>query len=172
MRYIYDIVKKNVIISTIFVFLLMALCTDLIGAAPAWATQKHGDPEGLLVHQIAHIFFAITMALLVYWLRSRNLTIKSGWRFIQYAAVLLVVWNVDAFLVHMLDEASGLLHIKRVGNWHIQIVAENADKTLEVLYYLAKLDHLWCVPALALLYFGLRRLAAEACAVDQKADRP
>ena len=76
--------------------------------------------------------------------------------------MLLIFWNLDAFLVHTLDEASGLLEIQRVDNWHIRIAATQGSRALEVLYYLAKLDHLWCVPALVLLYAGLRRLAVDA----------
>ena len=75
--------------------------------------------------------------------------------------MLLIVWNLDAFLVHTLEEASGLLEIRQIDNWQIQITARNGSRALEIVYYLAKLDHLWCVPALVFLYIGLRRLAHE-----------
>ena len=142
----------------VFVVLLITACGILFGADPALATQSHSGPEGLVVHQIAHLFFVFSMGILVYWLRLRRLTVESGWRFIQYAAVLLIIWNIDAFAVHLLDEATEILDIQRLGNWHIQIRADSGYEFLELVYYLIKLDHVWCVPALVLLYMGLRRL--------------
>jgi len=147
--------KKSMLV---FVVLLITACGILFGADPALATQSHSGPEGLVVHQIAHLFFVFSMGILVYWLRLRRLTVESGWRFIQYAAVLLIIWNIDAFAVHLLDEATEILDIQRLGNWHIQIRADSGYEFLELVYYLIKLDHVWCVPALVLLYMGLRRL--------------
>ena len=73
-------------------------------ATPALATQTHGQPEGLYVHQIAHLFFIISMGILEFWLRQRNLIKEKGWKYIQLAAVLFILWNIDAIIVHFLDE--------------------------------------------------------------------
>jgi hypothetical protein len=113
------------------------------------ATQTHGGPEGLYAHQIAHLFYILSMGFFIHWLRERKLVEESGWRFIQYAAFFLILWNLDAFLAHSLEQ-TGLMSI--------QINAQNGNNGLEILYYLAKLDHLLCVPALFFLYLGLRRL--------------
>jgi hypothetical protein len=138
-----------------------AVCAMVLHAAPALATQSHGEPEGLVAHQLAHLFFIFAMGTLAFWLKERYLTEKSGWRFIQYAAIMLILWNIDAFAVHMMDEYTNILTIQRLGNWQIRIFAESGYEALEIVYYLAKLDHLLCVPALFLLYLGLRRLARE-----------
>ena len=127
-----------------------------------WATQTHSGPEGLVIHQVAHLFFLFSMGILVFWLRERELTIKSGWRFIQYAAILLIIWNLDAFTVHILDESTNILQLERLDNWRIRIIAARGYESFGILYYLVKLDHLWCVPALFFLYMGLKRLALES----------
>ena len=67
-----------------------------------YATQTHGEPEGLFVHQSAHMFFTFTMGLLIYWLRKRGLVSRQGWRHIQYAAIFFIAWNLDAFVSHWL----------------------------------------------------------------------
>jgi hypothetical protein len=122
------------------------------------ATQTHGGPEGIYAHQIAHLFYILSMGFFIHWLRERKLVEESGWRFIQYAAFFLILWNLDAFLVHFIDDQIGLIHLERIGLWHTQIIAQNGNNALEILYYFAKLDHLLCVPALFFLYLGLRRL--------------
>ena len=127
-------------------------------AEPAFATQAHSAPEGLYAHQLAHIFFIISMGVLIYWLRARQLVQFDGWRYIQYAALFFILWNVDAFIVHLLEEQLAVIEIQQIKPWQINITAPNHSKALVWLYYFAKFDHLLCVPALLFLYFGLRRL--------------
>jgi len=132
----------------------------LIFAVPAGATQTHGDPEGLVVHQISHLFFMFSMGLLIYWIRNRGLTAQAGWRYIQYAAFLFIIWTLDAFAAHQIDEFYEWIRVTRIGPWQIHIEADNL--LTAVFYYLIKMDHLWCVPALLFMYLGLRRLNREA----------
>ena len=134
----------------------------LIIAEPAFATQAHSAPEGLYAHQLAHIFFIISMGVLIYWLRARQLVQSAGWRYIQYAALFFILWNLDAFTVHLLEEQLAVIDIQRINLWQINITANNHSKALAWLYYFAKFDHLLCVPALLFLYFGLRRLLKKA----------
>ncbi len=133
----------------------------LLLAQPAIATQAHSAPEGLYAHQLAHIFFTVSMGVLIYWLRERQLVQSLGWRYIQYAALFFILWNLDAFSVHLLDEQLAIIDVRRIDPWKISLSAANHSKTLIWLYYVAKLDHLLCVPALLFLYFGLRRLLRE-----------
>ncbi len=128
----------------------------LLMPATALATQTHSDPEGLYVHQLSHLFFVFSMGILIYWLRARGLVRKTGWRYIQYAAVFFILWTLDAFTAHLLDEQLTLVHVSRPDAWHIRI---DAPAPLAVLYYLVKLDHLFSVPGLVFLYLGLTRLA-------------
>ena len=124
----------------------------------AMATQGHGGIEGVYAHQIAHVFFLISMGVLIYWLRQRGLVRESGWRYIQYAAFFLILWNLDTILVHALDDQFRIISTERIGTWRIQITDLRSRPFIELLYYFAKLDHLLCVPAIVCLFIGLRRL--------------
>lgn len=135
------------------------LVTLFAVATPALATQTHGPPEGLVAHQLAHVFFCISMGVFAFWLHRHRLTTSYGWRLILYSALLLIVWNIDAMAAHFLDEQIYLLTVTQVDTWHIRIDTLQGYEPLGTLYYVVKLDHLLSVPALVLLYLGLRRLA-------------
>ena len=122
------------------------------------ATQGHGGVEGVYAHQFAHIFFIVSMGILIYWLRERKLVRETGWRFIQYSALFFILWNIDTIIVHALDDQFGIIQTQRVGTWQIRIDDANSHNVIKLFYYFAKLDHLLCVPALVLLYLGLKRL--------------
>jgi hypothetical protein len=130
-------------------------------ATPAMATQTHGQPEGLYAHQIAHLFFIVSMGILEYWLRQRNLVREPGWKYIQVAAVLFILWNVDAMAVHFLDEQIDFFQVTILDEWHMNISASSGGKSLALLYYILKLDHLLCVPAMVCLYLGLKSLTQD-----------
>ena len=123
-----------------------------------YATQTHGEPEGLYVHQIAHLFFTFTMGLLIYWLRKRGLVSRLGWRHIQYAAIFFIAWNLDAFVSHWLLEQTGFITVENLDGMRMQITTVEGLHWLAEVYYLTKLDHLLCVPAMLFLLLGLRRL--------------
>ena len=141
-------------------------------AEPAFATQAHGVPEGLYAHQLGHLFFIVSMGVLIFWLRERQLVQAAGWRYIQYAALFFILWNVDAFFVHLVDEQLAVIEIQRINPWEIKISSTVDTNVLIWLYYVAKLDHLLCVPALLLLYFGLRRLLKDSGIPKHKAVGP
>lgn len=144
------------------IFFLVAVLCVLFLANPVLATQEHGAPEGIYAHQIAHVIFAFSMGILIYWLRQRNLVREAGWRLIQYASLFFILWNIDAFAVHFLDEQIDIIQVKRINFWQMQINAGNGRRSLAALYYFVKLDHLLCVPGMLFLYFGLRRLLKDA----------
>ncbi len=125
---------------------------------PALATQAHGDPEGILAHQIAHVVFIVSMALLIYWLRKRRLVEQAGWKYIQYAALFFILWNLDAFFAHLLDEQLAWVRVEKIGFWQQRITVVQGPDILAHVYYLIKMDHLLCVPAVLFLYLGLNRL--------------
>jgi len=141
-----------------FIFFLVAFTIVLLLAAPVLATQEHGAPEGIYAHQFAHIFFILAMGILIYWLRARGLVKEPGWRFVQYSALFFILWSIDTFLVHLLDEQFNIIRVTRIGSWQIRIDNPFGNNLLSIFYYLAKLDHLLCLPALLFLYAGLKRL--------------
>jgi hypothetical protein len=130
----------------------------LLPAVQAWATQGHAGIEGVWVHQFAHLFFLFSMVLLIYWLRRAGLVKVPGWRYIQYAALFFILWNMDTMLVHFLDEQIQAVSVESLGSWSIRVVAAGDRGWLATLYYLAKLDHLLCVPAMICLFLGLKSL--------------
>jgi hypothetical protein len=142
--------------------LIGAVGAGIAWAGPAFATQVHAHPEGLYTHQIAHAFFAVSMGILIYWLRQRGLVKEPGWRLIQFAALFFILWNADAMVAHYLDDHGEHFKIVDAGTWHSAIQLAGGSDVLIVLYYLVKLDHLLCVPAIVLLTFGLRQLLRTA----------
>ncbi|MCP4689522.1 MAG: hypothetical protein GY859_15820 [Desulfobacterales bacterium] len=141
---------------------LLILPWLLFIAEPAWATQGHGEPEGLYAHQLAHVFFMISMGILIYWLRERKLVKQIGWRYIQYAAFFFILWNMVAFAVHTLEGLPGVLQIAKIDPWRMRVDAGGPLGWLSVVYYFAKLDHLLCAPAMFFLYAGLKKISMDA----------
>jgi hypothetical protein len=132
----------------------------------ALATQGHAGIEGVWVHQFAHLFFLFSMMLLIYWLRRAGLVKMPGWRYIQYAALFFILWNIDTILVHFLDEQILAVRVENIGNWQIHVSAAGDRTWLAALYYLAKMDHLLCVPAMIFLMLGLHHMRKEMPPVD------
>jgi len=144
--------------STIF---LGVICWIAVAPGTALATQGHGGIEGVYAHQIAHLFFLFSMGSLIYWLRARKLVREPGWRLIQYSALFFILWNLDTLTVHALDDQFKIIQVQSLDPWHIQITDAFDNNRIKVLYYLAKLDHLLCVPALLFLFGGLKRLLQD-----------
>ncbi|MCA1961393.1 MAG: hypothetical protein LDL33_11425 [Desulfomonile sp.] len=123
---------------------------------PAWAIQSHPAPEGLYVHQVAHIIFIIGLAFLVYWLQINLFAQQRGWRYIQMSAVLFILWNVVAFAGHWVEE-----HVPRslfVGDpdWSQRLIV--GTNVWVDAFYILKFDHVVCVPAIVCLFIGVRAL--------------
>jgi hypothetical protein len=140
--------KRRLILRVFSLIVLAVLCNWLLPESVP-AVQEHGAPEGIYSHQGAHLFFIASMVLLVYC-------------YIQYAAFFFILWNADAFTAHFLDEQSGILDTALAAPGKIRIDVEENLPALAWFYYFAKLDHLLCVPAMAFLYAGLRRLLKDA----------
>ncbi len=124
----------------------------------ASAIQVHPAPEGLYVHQIAHVFFAVSLTLLAFWLQRRGLVSIPGWRSIQVACLLLVAWNLVALCGHYVEgrlTEPALIHSKQGAMLAV-------ESPWAALYYVLKMDHFFCVPGMACLFRGLNRLSRSA----------
>lgn len=150
--------------------IVLSLVMSLLQASPALATQGHGGIEGVYIHQLAHLFFMLAMAILIFRLREEGLVVQRGWRYIQYAAFFFILWNIDAFIVHLLDDQLRIVQLTRLNAWQLKISGPN--HFLVRFYYMTKLDHLLCVPALWFLYRGLKHLLAEARLAAPRRKRP
>jgi len=116
----------------------------------AWAIQTHAAPEGLYIHQIGHVLFALAMLGFAYRIRNSRLRREKSWQLMAIGSGLLGLWNGWAFVGHFMG----------VGNIWIQ------DKFdiypgLHVLAYYAQMDHLLCVPALFCIYLALRKMTLD-----------
>ncbi len=145
----------------IVVFFLTALSWTILFPDLALATCDYGWPEGVHTHQLAHIFFIISMGILIYRLRSKKSPPSSGWKFIQYSALFFILWSLDAFAVHLLDERFNIIQVKTIGPWQMKINDCFDNNLLKFFYYLARMDYLLCMPAFIFLYYGLRSFLKE-----------
>ncbi|WP_300672825.1 hypothetical protein [Desulfoluna sp.] len=133
-----------------------------LAALPAHATQGHGGIEGILVHQAAHLLFALAMGFLAFRIKRDELRVQKGWRNVQYAAFLFILWNVDVIFVHFVDEQVALVTVERLSTGQLHLISSIPG--LASVYYIAKLDHLLCVPAIVFLWVGLCQLVNQTLA--------
>ena len=57
--------------------------------------------------------------------------------------------------------AGDLFELVDEGAWSARIHLVHGSGKMILLYYFAKLDHLFCVPGILFLYVGLRRLLKQ-----------
>ena len=125
----------------------------LLSGTPAYATQLHVTAEGIITHQLGHIMFLFSMGVLIFTIRGKHLNHQKGWQRIQLAAFFFILWNLDALCAHFLDN-----QIKLVSTTTLSFSAVRIDSSSSLIgwmYYVLKLDHLLCVPAMYFMYSGL-----------------
>lgn len=125
---------------------------------PVLATQMHGHAEGILVHQVGHIFFLVSMVTLYVTIHRRKLYKNKAWREFQYSALFFVLWNLDALIVHFLDNQSGWIETQILSIQHIHIKTLSGSSVQAFVYYIMRLDHLFCLPGMFFLWHGLSLL--------------
>ncbi len=137
---------------------LLLLAPGIIVLLPtsAWALQTHGAPEGIIVHQLAHVFYAGALAYL-FWDLRRTATQGRGWRLLQIFCLLMIGWNVLAFVghqTHLAMESTDFSH--EFG--YLSSVMLGPFSAAKLINYFARLDHLLLVPALIFLFLSLRAI--------------
>ena len=126
---------------------------------PTLALQIHGPPEGLYVHQLAHVLFAAALLFLIWQVKYERLTGLPGFRQLWWACGLFVLWNVIAFLGHWSEELLLPLDFQgQPGNLSQRLIMFRFSAWI---YYVTKLDHLILVPAFFLLWRGLKALLSN-----------
>ncbi|SLM27625.1 conserved membrane hypothetical protein [Desulfamplus magnetovallimortis] len=128
---------------------------------PAFATQMHSSSEGVLVHQLGHLFFLFSMVILYFTIQGKQLHDEKGWRYIQFSALFFVLWNLDALTVHFLDNQTHIVipHIRSI--WEIEFDLSKSSSQLAMFYYFLRLDHLLCLPGMIFLWRGLALLLKQ-----------
>ncbi|MDD2466476.1 MAG: hypothetical protein PHI97_20965 [Desulfobulbus sp.] len=133
---------------------LIVLLVLLAMPGEALALQVHGEPEGLYVHQMAHLHYIFALGYFYWDIRSTSFT-GRGWRYLQMFCLLMTCWNLLAFVGHIagayLDPESLIQTDCYLGTRLLHPITLN-----KYLYYITKLDHLIYVPAMFFLFLGLR----------------
>lgn len=143
------------------IFCLFLLTVFLIFPIQAQALQSHTAPEGLYVHQLAHIFFIAALCYL-FWDIRRSSFPNRGWRFLQIFCIFMVLWNFVAFTGHFFGTSVETPDIvKESGYLSAKIIGPITATKL--IYYFTRLDHLFSVPAMICLYLCLRSLYFATC---------
>ena len=138
------------------------LLSEFVFPGSAFAIQLHQGSEGIIVHQVGHLFFLLSMVVLVFTITGKQLNKEKGWRMIQYSAILFILWNLDTILAHFFDNQAQIIDVKSLPLWQVNISARSGSELLVYIYHSLKLDHLLCVPALFFFYRGLSLLLAQA----------
>ena len=126
-----------------------------------YATQLYPDSVGIITHQIGHFFFLFSMVTLIFAITGKGLNKQKGWRLIQYAAFFFILWNLCAITTHFFDNQIHAVRIENISLGKIKIITNNDSLMLAWFYYVLKLDHLLCVPAMLFLYKGLANLVDD-----------
>ena len=145
---------------------LLLLTVLLIWPDRAHALQSHSAPEGIYVHQLAHIFFMSALCYL-FWDIRRSSFPGKGWRFLQAFCVCMVLWNIVAFTGHSVE---GLIHVAdiEVYSGYLSAKITGPINPAKLIYFFTKLDHLFSVPALFLLYLCMLSLYRRSCEEEDK----
>jgi hypothetical protein len=127
-----------------------------LAAPPAFAIQLHGPPEGLYVHQIGHVLYGLAMLGFAFRIRVSRLGKRKSWQLMALGAFLLAGWNGWAFIAHILDiQIPSIDFLLNEQGIKMGLILRTP---VDWLYYLFKMDHLICVPALLCIYLSLRRM--------------
>ncbi len=132
----------------------------LLGPAKsAWALQAHSAPEGMYVHQMAHVLFMGALAYLYWHTRRFPALVSRGWKYLQIFCILLFCWNLLAFAGHEAFEHLSPADFINNNSWQERIsLPLTFTKTL---YFISKMDHLLNIPALLALVISLRTFYLE-----------
>ena len=130
-----------------------------------WALQSHSAPEGIYVHQMAHLLF-MTSLIYLYWHTRRTPALNSkGWIYLQVFCLLFAAWNLLALVGHELFELLGPEDFIEKASWQERLAPP--INFVKVAYFITKMDHLLYVPSLLALVISLRTFCRESLE-DQK----
>jgi hypothetical protein len=121
--------------------------------ATAQAVQAHGDPEGLVAHQLGHALFVLGVVVILVQL-GRGRARGPGWRWFRLFLWLIILWNAVAFGGHLLNE---VVDSTKISNEDGRNLSMSLTNLTDWLFYLSRFDHALLVPAFLCLLVALRR---------------
>jgi hypothetical protein len=142
------------------IWLFLPLIMAIFLPDEAVALQVHSEPEGLYVHQMAHLHYIFALCYF-FWDIKRSSFTGRGWRYLLLFCVLMVCWNVIAFVGHLAGfnlDSHAFLQTDR----YLQTLILSPFTINKCLYFVTKLDHLVYVPAMFFLFLGLRSFYRSA----------
>ena len=134
--------------------ILLALAVALCLPGEALALQVHGEPEGLYVHQMAHLHYFLALGYF-FWDIRRTAFTGRGWRYLQLYCILMAAWNVLAFVGHIVGVYLHPEELLRTNGYLATYLLGPLDLH-KLTFYATKFDHLLCMPALFFLFIGMR----------------
>ena len=146
--------------------LVLPLIIALLTPGEALALQVHGEPEGLHVHQMAHVHYIFALCFF-FWDIRRTAFTGRGWRYLQLFCLLMICWNVLAFVGHFADLFLDPQALQQTGSY-LQTRLISPFTLNNALYFISNLDHLIYVPALFFFFLGLRSFYRSAVQADEE----
>ena len=124
----------------------------LIGIpAPAFGFQQHGEPEGLIVHQVAHILFFSGIIVFYRQINSKKKR-TEGWFEFNTSLLLFLAWNCLTFYGHWYHTIMKPDNFISVDDTTVALIVNNV---WDLFFYISKFDHLVLVPAFLYLSLAL-----------------
>ena len=147
--------------------LILRFCTVIVSTALilqpeiVYAAEFHPISEVMIIHLIGHFLFLFSMMVLIFTIIIKGLNAQKAWRYIQYSALLFLLWTLDTTTIHFLDGVLKTVKTENISFTQILVMTQNDSSILAWIYYLLKLDHLLCVPAMLFFYLGLSKFFDE-----------
>lgn len=140
--------------------IVLVMVSQFFDVDSAWALQSHAEPEGIYVHQMAHLLFISGLGYLLWHTRRTQETTSKGWISLQIFCAILVLWNLIAFCGHIAFEHLTTNDFMERGSFNEKIVGPITF--IKGLYFITKMDHLLLVPAVLALVVSLRSFYIDA----------
>lgn len=122
------------------------------------ALQSHGGGEGFVIHQLAHVLFAIAMIGVIIILKKTKEFKGKEWNYFSLGAFFLALWNIWAFIGHQLEtQLPSLSFITSEDGMPLLKI----DSIVSFLYYIYKMDHIILLPSMIFFLIGLKIIASE-----------
>lgn len=125
----------------------------IMQASPTWAVQIHAGAEGLVSHQIGHIFFLSGMSYLLCRLYQRQMK-GLDWLEFKIFLWLIIFWNILTFSGHWMHESMPPEKFMKADG---AIQSFSVTSLVDAYFYLTRLDHLLLVPSFLFLLLALRK---------------
>lgn len=152
--------QKTNAYNSITIAAVISLLLLLGGSQNCWALQSHSAPEGIYVHQMAHLLFTGALGYLYWHTRTNPVIASKGWKYLQLFCIFLISWNLLAFTGHEAFEQLTPEDFVNNNTWEAKI--GSPITFVKLLYYVTKMDHFLNVPALLALVISLRTFYREA----------